>query len=148
MPDFNINIKKMNPRAVIPAQGTQGAAGYDLCACVEAPVTIYPGETVMIPTGLAMEIPLGIAGLIFARSGLATQRGLAPANKVGVIDADYRGELMVSLYNHSGEVRTVNDGDRIAQMVITPYLTADFQPADELDDTARGSGGFGSTGSK
>ena len=146
MPDFNINIKKMNPRAVIPAQGTQGAAGYDLCACVEAPVTIYPGETVMIPTGLAMEIPLGLAGLIFARSGLATQRGLAPANKVAVIDPDYRGEIFVSLLNHGKVQQTIQPGDRIAQMVFTPYFAPAFTEAENLSDTLRGAGGFGSTG--
>ena len=146
MPDFHINIKKMNALAVIPAQGTQGAAGYDLCACVEAPVTIYPGETVMIPTGLAMEIPLGIAGLIFARSGLATQRGLAPANKVGVIDCDYRGEIVVALHNHSAQGRTVEPGQRIAQMLITPVLQPAYEAAQTLSDTCRDAGGFGSTG--
>lgn len=143
-----VSVKRLDPRAKLPAYGSADAAGADLYAITDGPVTIGPGETVLIHTGLAFAIPRGYVGLVYARSGLATKQGLAPANKVGVIDADYRGELMVSLYNHSGEVRTVNDGDRIAQMVITPYLTADFQPADELDDTARGSGGFGSTGSK
>lgn len=143
-----VSVKRLDPRAKLPAYGSADAAGADLYAITDGPVTIGPGETVLIHTGLAFAIPRGYVGLVYARSGLATKQGLAPANKVGVIDADYRGELMVSLYNHSGKVRTVNDGDRIAQMVITPYLTADFQPADELDDTARGSGGFGSTGSK
>lgn len=143
-----VSVKRLDPRAKLPAYGSADAAGADLYAITDGPVTIGPGETVLIHTGLAFAIPRGYVGLVYARSGLATKQGLAPANKVGVIDADYRGELMVSLYNHSGEARTVNDGDRIAQMVITPYLTADFQPADELDDTARGSGGFGSTGSK
>lgn len=143
-----VSVKRLDPRAKLPAYGSADAAGADLYAITDGPVTIGPGETVLVHTGLAFAIPRGYVGLVYARSGLATKQGLAPANKVGVIDADYRGELMVSLYNHSGEARTVNDGDRIAQMVITPYLTADFQPADELDDTARGSGGFGSTGSK
>ena len=111
-------------------------------------MAIAPGQTVLIHTGLALAIPKGYVGLIYARSGLATKQGLAPANKVGVIDADYRGELMVSLYNHSGEERTVNSGDRIAQLVIAPYLTAAFEVAEELDDTARGEGGFGSTGTR
>ena len=143
-----VSVKRLDPRAKLPAYGSADAAGADLYAITDGPVTIGPGETVLVHTGLAFASPRGYVGLVYARSGLATKQGLAPANKVGVIDADYRGELMVSLYNHSGEARTVNDGDRIAQMVITPYLTADFQPADELDDTARGSGGFGSTGSK
>ena len=105
-------------------------------------------QTVLIPTGLSLAIPQGYVGLVYARSGLATKQGLAPANKVGVIDADYRGELMVSLHNHSGEARVVEEGDRVAQLVIVPYLTAQFLPTDQLDGTARGAGGFGSTGSR
>ncbi len=147
MPDFNINIKKTDPNAVIPVQGTPGAAGFDLCACIAAPVTIYPGETVLIPTGLAMEIPLGVAGLIFARSGMASKRGLAPSNKVAVIDPDYRGEIFVSLLNHGKVQQTVEPGERIAQMLFMPYGVPQFTPVTELSDTQRGEGGFGSTGS-
>ena len=143
-----VSIKLLDPRAKVPAYGSADAAGADLYALTDAPVDIAPGETAVIRTGLALAIPKGYVGLVYARSGLATRQGLAPANKVGVIDADYRGELMGSLYNHSGEVRTVQCGDRIAQLVIAPYLTAEFQVADELDDTVRGNGGFGSTGMK
>lgn len=143
-----VSVKCLDPRAKLPAYGSADAAGADLYAVTDGPVPIAPGETVLIHTGLALAIPQGYVGLVYARSGLATKQGLAPANKVGVIDADYRGELMVSLHNHSGEVRTVETGDRIAQLVIAPYLTADFQAAEDLDDTARGSGGFGSTGTK
>ena len=143
-----VAVKKLNPRARLPFYGSPAAAGADLCACLENPVTIGPGETAMIPTGLAMEIPEGYAGLVYARSGLASRRGLAPANKVGVVDADYRGELMVALHNHGGEPQTVEDGDRIAQLVVTPFLTARFFEAEELSDTQRGAGGFGSTGRK
>ena len=143
-----VNIKKLNENAVIPAYGSEFAAGADLYACLDEAVVIEPGETVFVKTGLAMEVPAGYAGLIYARSGLACKKGLAPANKVGVIDADYRGEIIVALYNHSSEPITVEHGERIAQMVITPYLTADFQEVDELSDTTRGQGGFGSTGTK
>lgn len=143
-----VPVKLLDPRAKLPAYGSADAAGADLYALTDGPVTIAPGQTVLIHTGLALAIPRGYAGLIYARSGLATKQGLAPANKVGVIDADYRGELMVSLYNHSGESRTVENGDRIAQLVITPYLTAQFALSNDLDDTARGAGGFGSTGAK
>lgn len=141
-------VKKLDPRAKLPAYGSADAAGADLYALTDGPVTIRPGETALIHTGLAMAIPRGYVGLVYARSGLATKQGLAPANKVGVIDADYRGELMVSLHNHSGEVRTVECGDRIAQLVIAPYLTAAFAEAEDLDGTRRGAGGFGSTGTK
>jgi dUTP pyrophosphatase len=143
-----VSIKRLDSRAKLPAYGSADAAGADLYALTDSPVTIAPGETVLIHTGLALAIPKGYVGLIYARSGLATKQGLAPANKVGVIDADYRGELMVSLHNHSGEDRTVETGDRIAQLVIAPYLTAQFQEADDLEDTERGAGGFGSTGKK
>lgn len=143
-----VNIKRLNNRAVIPTYGTEYAAGCDLYACMEECVTIEPGKTVLIHTGIAMEVPEGYAGLIYARSGLATKKGLAPANKVGVVDADYRGEIMVALHNHSKETATVENGERIAQMVITPYLMADFVECDELSDTVRGEGGFGSTGRK
>ena len=141
-----VSIKRLNPRAKLPAYGSADAAGADLYALTDGPVSIAPGQTALIHTGLALAIPQGYVGLVYARSGLATKQGLAPANKVGVIDADYRGELMVSLYNHSNETCTVVCGDSIAQLVIAPYLTAQFQEADELDDTQRGAGGFGSTG--
>lgn len=143
-----VSVKLLDPRAKLPAYGSPDAAGADLYALTDGPVTIAPGQTVLVHTGLALAIPKGYAGLVFARSGLATKEGLAPANKVGVIDADYRGELMVSLYNHSEVNRVVNSGDRIAQLVITPYLTARFTQTDDLDDTRRGAGGFGSTGSR
>lgn len=144
----NVPIKKLNPDAVIPTYGSQYAAGADLYACIDINISFQPGETKFIPTGLAMEIPVGYAGLIYARSGLACKKGLAPANKVGVIDADYRGEIMVALHNHSKEPVTIEPKERIAQLVITPYLTAVFEEADELNDTVRGEGGFGSTGTK
>lgn len=142
----NVNIKKLKPNAIIPTYGTEYAAGADLYACLDEAVTINPGETEFIKTGLAIEIPVGYAGLVYARSGLSCKQGLAPANKVGVIDADYRGEIMVALHNHSKELRTVNSGDRIAQLVITPFLTANFIETNELNATVRGARGFGSTG--
>ena len=143
----NVRIKKLRDNAVQPTYGSPCAAGCDLDACLECgSVDVAPGQTVMIPTGWAMELPEGFAGLIYARSGLACKSGLAPANKVGVVDSDYRGEVCVALHNHSGESRTVKTGDRIAQMVITPYIAADFLQSDDLIDTSRGEGGFGSTG--
>ena len=141
-----IKVKKLRPGAQLPTYGTEFSAGADLYACLEEPVTIAPGETKKIPTGLAMEIPVGFAGLIYARSGLGTKQGLAPANKVGVVDSDYRGEFVVFLHNHSAETRTVSHGDRVAQLVVTPVYTPGFEETDELTDTARGAGGFGSTG--
>ena len=141
-----VKIKKLKENAILPTYGTPYSAGADLYACMDEPVTIAPGETVLIKTGLAMAIPEGYAGLIYARSGLATKKGLAPANKVGVVDAEYRGEVMVPLHNHSRVAVTVEHGERIAQMVITPFLTAEFLEAEELDDTLRGENGFGSTG--
>lgn len=141
-----VRIKKLNDTAKIPTYGSEYSAGADLYACTEADLVIEPGETVVVKTGIAMEIPVGYAGFIYARSGLATKEGLAPANKVGVVDADYRGEIMVALHNHSKETRTVTAGERIAQMVIAPFLTAEFLPCEELSDTVRGEGGFGSTG--
>lgn len=143
-----INIKKLRPDAIIPTYGSEFAAGADLYACIDETVTIESGETVLIKTGLAMEIPTGYAGLIYARSGLATKRGLAPANKVGVIDSDYRGEIMVALHNHSSISQTIEKGERIAQMIITPYILGVYNVVDELDTTSRGEGGFGSTGRK
>lgn len=144
----DVRIKKLNEKAIIPTYGTEFSAGADLYACLEETVTLAPGETKLIKTGLAMEIPVGYAGLIYARSGLATKKGLAPANKVGVVDADYRGEVMVALHNHSLVDASIEPGERIAQMVIAPFLTANFIVADELEDTVRGAGGFGSTGTK
>ena len=143
---FPMNIKKLNDNARLPTYGSEFAAGADLYACLDADVTIAPAETLLIHTGLAMEIPTGLVGLIYARSGLASKKGLAPANKVGVIDSDYRGEIMVALHNHSTEPRTISDGERIAQIVFAPYYTADFSVVDELGDTTRGTGGFVSTG--
>lgn len=139
-------IKKLSDRAIVPTYGTEFSAGADLYACVESDVKIGAGETVFIPTGIAMEIPVGYAGLIYARSGLASKKGLAPANKVGVVDSDYRGEVIVALYNQSQEERVVSYGERIAQMVIAPFVQVEFEQSDTLDDTARGGGGFGSTG--
>ena len=143
---MTVLFQKLNPAACLPRRATLGSAGYDLCACIEQPLTVKPGQTVPVPTGLAMEIPAGYAGLIYARSGIAVKRGLAPANKVGVIDADYRGEILVALYNQGTEPQSIEHGERIAQMIVTPYLTADFVQADQLSDTVRGEGGFGSTG--
>ena len=145
---MKVNVKKVKKGAVIPTYGSEFSAGADLYACLESDVTIPPHATVLIPTGLVMELPIGYAGLIYARSGLASKKGLAPANKVGVVDSDYRGEVMVALHNHGETAQSVASGERIAQMVITPYLAADFAVADELSSTVRGEGGFGSTGSK
>ena len=141
-----IKVKKLRPGAHLPTYGTEFSAGADLYACLEEPVVIAPGETKKIPTGLSMEIPIGCAGLIYARSGLGTKQGLAPANKVGVVDSDYRGEFMVFLHNHGSQTQTVSHGDRVAQLLVTPVFTPGFEEADELTDTARGTGGFGSTG--
>lgn len=143
-----MNIKKLNEKAIIPTYGSQYAAGADLYACIDESITINPGETAFIGTGIAMEIPMGYAGFIYARSGLSCKKGLAPANKVGVVDADYRGEITVALHNHATEPRVIEVGERIAQMVIAPFLKVDFEEVDELSDTVRGVGGFGSTGSK
>ena len=143
-----VKVKKLDPRAKLPVYGSAYAAGADLCALSDSPIDIPPHATVLIRTGIAAEIPEGYAGLIYARSGLATKRSLAPANKVGVIDADYRGEIMVALHNHSDSSQSIDPGERIAQLVITPFLTASFEEADELSETVRGDGGFGSTGMK
>ena len=141
-----ISVKKLKEQAILPTYGTPEAAGADLYACLDASVTIAPGESAFIPTGLAMEIPQGCAGLIYARSGLACKKGLAPANKVGVVDSDYRGEFMIVLHNHGAEPQTVSHGDRIAQLVVTPVLTPGFVQVSQLSDTQRAEGGFGSTG--
>ena len=143
-----VNIKKLSPNACIPTYGTEFSAGADLYSGMSEAVTVMPGTTEFIKTGIAMEIPAGLVGLIYARSGMACKKGLAPANKVGVIDSDYRGELMVALHNHSQSPVTIEPGDRIAQLVLTPYITAEFVEAEELSDTVRGDGGFGSTGTK
>lgn len=144
---MKMRIKKLNDNAVIPTYGSASAAGADLYSC-EGEITIAPCETRLVHTGLSMQIPEGYVGLIYARSGIATKRGVAPANKVGVIDSDYRGEVMVALHNHSKVDAVIAEGERIAQIVITPYLAVDFIESDELDDTERGQGGFGSTGTK
>lgn len=141
-----IRVKILRPGATLPAYGTAGAAGADLTACLEAPVTIEAGSTAFIPTGIALEVPTGCAGLVYARSGMACKQGLAPANKVGVIDSDYRGEIMVALHNHGSSARSIEPGQRIAQLLITPVLTPPYEEAATLSDTARDVGGFGSTG--
>ena len=148
MQTAEIKVKKLNPLAKLPVYGTDYAAGADLCACIFAPVTIDPGETFMVKTGISIEIPEGYAGLIYARSGLSSKRGLAPANKVGVIDSDYRGEIIVALYNQSLTPQKIEPNERIAQLIITPYIRGIFNETDELSDTERGEGGFGSTGRK
>ena len=141
-----INVKLLRPNAQVPTYGSAEAAGADIYVCIDEPVEILPGCTAMLPTGFALEVPKGCAGLIFARSSMGAKRHLAPANKVGVIDSDYRGEVKVALHNHGLEPQTVNPGERIAQLVIVPVFTPGFQLVEELDDTARGEGGFGSTG--
>ena len=145
---MKVAIKKLNDKAIIPSYGSEFAAGADLYACLDGDLQVLPHQTVVVPTGIAIELPIGYAGLIYARSGLATKKGLAPANKVGVVDCDYRGEVKVALHNHSESVQTVAAGERVAQLVITPYLTAEFIEKQSLSDTVRGAGGFGSTGSK
>jgi len=148
MENLQVKIKKLSEKATLPTYGSPYSAGADLYACIDEDIVVEPGQTVFVKTGLAMEIPVGFAAFIYARSGLACKKGLAPANKVGVVDCDYRGEVMVALHNHSNEARTVTVGERIAQLVIAPYYTADFCECDELSDTVRGEGGFGSTGRK
>ena len=142
---YNVKIKKLSENATIPTYGSPYSAGADLYSAMDE-IIIAPHTTTLVKTGIALEIPTGFAGLIYARSGLASKRGLAPANKVGVVDCDYRGEVMVALHNHSDIPQTVAKGERIAQLVITPYIVADFEEAEELSDTVRGEGGFGSTG--
>lgn len=143
---FPMKIQKLDEKATTPTYGSACAAGADLYACESEPVVIAAGQTRLIHTGIAMEIPEGLVGLIYARSGLASKRGLAPANKVGVIDSDYRGEIMVALHNHGTVDQTVEHGERIAQIVFAPYMAAEFSVVDSLSDTVRGEGGFGSTG--
>lgn len=148
MNKVKLYFKKLMPEAQMPHYGTEFAAGADLYACMREPLTIRAGSTEFVHTGLAMEIPAGLVGLVYARSGLACKKGLAPANKVGVIDSDYRGEIMVALYNHSSEDITIEHGERVAQLVIAPYICAEYEETDQLGDTNRGEGGFGSTGTK
>ena len=141
-----VRVKILREGAKLPTYGTAEAAGADLYACLEAPVTIAPGASAFLPTGIALEVPKGCAGLIYARSGMACKRGLAPANKVGVVDSDYRGEITVVLHNHGTQPQTIESGERIAQFIITPVLTPSYTVAEELSDTVRNGGGFGSTG--
>ncbi|MBE6923817.1 MAG: dUTP diphosphatase [Ruminococcaceae bacterium] len=141
-----IRVKKLHPLAKLPSYGSPEAAGADLYACLEEPVTILPGETAWISTGIALEVPKGCAGLVYARSGMAAKRGLAPANKVGVVDSDYRGEIKVVLLNHGTQPQTVENGERVAQFIIAPVYTPAYELTEELSDTHRGEGGFGSTG--
>lgn len=143
---MQIAVKKLRPGAKLPTFGSAEAAGADLYACIEESQTIAPGETAFVPTGLAMAIPTGYVGLVYARSGMACKRGLAPANKVGVIDSDYRGEFLVALHNHGAVAQTIAPGERIAQLVVAPILMPEYVEAEALDDTQRGTGGFGSTG--
>ncbi len=143
---MEISVKRLRENAKMPTFGTDQAAGADLYACLDGEVTVAPGQTVFIPTGLSMAIPAGFVGLVFARSGLACKSGLAPANKVGVIDSDYRGEFLVALHNHGKETRTVSGGERIAQLLIMPVLHPSYRETDTLPETQRGAGGFGSTG--
>lgn len=143
---MQIKIKKLRENATVPTRGSASAAGYDLYACLDAPVTIAPHTTAMIGTGLSVAIPEGYFGAVFARSGLAAKQALRPANCVGVCDSDYRGEYIVALHNDGEQERTVESGERIAQLVVIPYLSVEFDVVDELDETARGAGGFGSTG--
>ena len=145
---MKIDLKKINENAIVPTQGHKADAGYDLYACLEVDGIIYPGETLKIPTGIAVEIPEGYFGGVFARSGLATKQGLRPANCVGVIDAHYRGEIIVALHNDSKTPQKISHGDRIAQLIMIPILSIEFNVVDELSETDRGSGGFGSTGKK
>ena len=143
----SVPVKRLSPEAKLPTYGSQDAAGADLYACLKEPVTVAPGDTAWISTGIALEVPRGCAGLIYARSGLACKRGLAPANKVGVVDSDYRGEVTVVLHNHSDQPQTVQPGERIAQLVITPVWTPAYVEVTVLSSSQRGAGGFGSTGS-
>lgn len=144
----DIKVKKLNKDAHLPTYGTEFSAGADLYALVDGKMEIKPNETKKVSTGIALEMPEGLVALVYARSSLGCKRGLAPANKVGVIDSDYRGEIMVFLHNHSNEVQTIENGERIAQIVFAPYIRGQFEEVDELENTERGAGGFGSTGKK
>lgn len=148
MKTIKMNFKKLSEKAITPTYGSAYAAGADLYACEGKEVEIAPHATYLVHTGIAVEIPEGLVGLVYARSGLAAKRNLAPANKVGVIDADYRGEIMVALHNHGETAQKIADGERIAQMVIAPYIAVEYEEVEELSSTVRGEGGFGSTGTK
>ena len=141
-----IRVKKLHPNAKLPTYGSAEAAGADLYACLEEAVTIQPGEIFWVPTGIALEVPKGCAGLVYARSSMGAKRGLAPANKVGVVDSDYRGEIRVVLLNHSKQPQLLEPGERVAQFVITPVLQPAYEEVEDLTETNRGTGGFGSTG--
>ena len=143
---MQVKIKKLRETAVTPTRGSVASAGYDVYACLDKAITVTPGETVKIPTGLCMELPDGYAAFIYARSGLATKKGLAPANKVGICDSDYRGEYIVPLHNHGTTTAIIHPKERIAQLVFLPFVTAEFLETDSLSETERGTGGFGSTG--
>ena len=143
---MQVRVVRVDSKGILPTYGSAEAAGADLYACLDAPIVVAPGKTAWVPTGIALEVPKGCAGLIYARSGIAAKRGLAPANKVGVIDSDYRGEIKVVILNHGDVEQTIEPGERIAQFVITPVLTPEYVFAEELTDTQRGEGGFGSTG--
>lgn len=146
MQHATVKIKKLNQNAILPKYGTPFSAGADLYACEGKAIEIAPHESVFIHTGVTIELPQGTVGLVYARSGLACKRGIAPSNKVGVIDSDYRGEIIVSLHNHSDVAEIIDDKERIAQLVVTPYIVADFEETDTLSESVRGAGGFGSTG--
>jgi len=141
-----VRVKKLRENAVLPAYGTSYSAGGDLYSAEDNDTVIKPGETVLIHTGIAVEIPEGMVGIVAARSSVATKRGLAPANKIGVIDCDYRGEIMTAIYNQSSETQVIAKGERFAQLIIMPYIPCDFIEAEELTGTGRATGGFGSTG--
>ncbi len=143
---MEVKIKKLRNDAIIPTRGSEKAAGYDLYACIDQSIMIYPHETVIIGTGLAIELPDNTFGAIVARSGMATKRGISPANKVGICDSDYRGEYIIALHNHSNQTQLVNPNERIAQLIMLPYIPVEFEEVDELSETSRGDGGFGSTG--
>lgn len=145
---MTVNFIKLEENAIVPIYGTPFSAGADIYALPNGDIEIKSGETKLIHTGIALQIPQGYGGFIFARSGIATKRGLAPANKVGVIDSDYRGEIMVSIHNHSDSVQIISSGERVAQLVIMPYIKAEFCETDNLDETQRAAGGFGSTGTE
>lgn len=146
MQKLDVKVKKLNDKAIVPTYGTEFAAGADLYAICEAPIEIKPHETQRISTGIALEIPEGIVGLIYARSSMGCKRSLAPANKVAVIDSDYRGEIILFLHNHSNETKIIENGERVAQIIFAPYFKGVFEEVDKLNDTIRGEGGFGSTG--
>lgn len=143
---LDVNIKLLNENAKVPTRGSEYAAGYDLYAAIDKSVAIFPHQTMKVGTGIAIELPENTFGAIFARSGLATKESLRPANCVGVCDSDYRGEYIVAIHNDSDITKTIQPGDRIAQLVILPFIPVDFNMVDELSDTVRGDGGFGSTG--